>query len=419
MTGPAAKSARRWVVVLAAFVAAGCGTVEQRSAGGEAVDVPRQLKSRQVIVTLAPDTPARWAALGSAIAADHGLVQVGAFPLTSLGVQCLVLETPPTRSVDETVAKLRADPRVESAQVNQAFEGLLPGYDDPYASLQHGALEIRANLAQRWSTGNGVRIAVVDTGVDTEHRDLRGQVAGTANFVERGEESFAEDRHGTAMAGVIAASANNKIGIFGIAPDSHVIAVKACWHPRASSMEARCSSWTLAKAIDFGVGEHVQVLNLSLAGPRDALLGRLIERALSRGITVVAAIMAEGTGASFPASYPGVIGVLGSDSRGIPRVPEGLTGGPWLVAPGTDILTTTPHDGYDFLSGSSLAAAQVSGVAALLLALDPSLPPTAIKARLLESSRPVDQSSRPGAVAFRAVDACMAVASLVPAADCR
>jgi subtilisin family serine protease len=415
----AATSGRWWLVMLAVLSSVACGTVEQRNAGSEVIEMPRQLKARQVIVTLAPDTPARWAALGAAIAADHGLIQVGAFPLTSLGVQCLVLETPPAQSVDETVARLSADPRVESAQLNQVFEGLLPGYDDPYASLQHGALEIRANLAQRWSTGKGVRIAVVDTGVDIEHRDLRGQVAGTANFVEKGEASFAEDRHGTAMAGVIAASANNKIGIFGIAPEAQVVAVKACWHPRASSMEARCSSWTLAKAIDFGLGDHIQVVNLSLAGPRDALLGRLIERALSSGITVVAAIMTEGAGPSFPASYPGVIGVLGSDSRGIARVPESLMGGPWLVAPGTDILTTTPHDGYDFLSGSSLAAAHVSGVAALLLALDPSLKPAAIKARLLEFARPVDQPPRPGLGSLRAVDACMAVASLVPAADCR
>ena len=112
-----------------------------------------------------------------------------------------------------------------------------------------------------------MRVAVVDTGVDTNHPDLADRVVKTINFVEGGEKTFTSDQHGTAVAGVIGARADNGMGIYGIAPDADLLAVKACWHRRPGTSEASCSSWTLAKAIDFAIVERVRVLNLSLSGP--------------------------------------------------------------------------------------------------------------------------------------------------------
>ena len=105
-------------------------------------------------------------------------------------------------------------------------------YNDPYFSLQKGVGEIHVPEAQRWSKGRGVTIAVIDTGVDTQHPELSGRVKLTRNFVDNDAERFRMDRHGTAIAGVIAALTNNGQGIVGVAPAADLLALKACWQER-------------------------------------------------------------------------------------------------------------------------------------------------------------------------------------------
>ena len=300
-----------------AVLAPGCATTSPgtaaRPAEGDAL--PKQLVERVVVVTLAPASSDSSDRITAELAGAHGLRHVGAFPLTSIGVHCVVFEVPANRAMDEVVRGLAADPRVESAQPNQVFRNLAAGPTDPYASFQYGARAIRAPQAHRWATGRGVTVAVIDTGIETEHPDLQGRVAKTANFVDGGAQSFAHDRHGTAVAGVIGARANNNEGIFGVAPEADLIGIKACWHSTAGGLEARCSSWTLAKAIDFAVINGTRVVNLSLGGPPDPLLTRLIAKAIERGTTVVAAAMEGADAPGFPASLPEVIGVVASDSQ--------------------------------------------------------------------------------------------------------
>src|SRR5215467_6479344 len=208
---------------------------------------------------------------------------------------CVVFEMPDGRSIEDVIDRLRRDRLVESVQANQPFGALASPHTDPYGSLQYGAHAIRADLAHRWATGKGVRVAIVDTGVDTSHPDLRSRVVKRATFVEGGERTFTADSHGTAVAGVIAADADNGIGIFGVAPQAQIIVAKACWHRSITSLEAVCSSWTLAKALDFAIAGDARILNLSLGGPPDALLARLIGKALDQGIIVVAAVMDHGS----------------------------------------------------------------------------------------------------------------------------
>jgi subtilisin family serine protease len=258
-----------------------------------------------------------------------------------------------------------------------------------------------------------VRVAVVDTGVDTNHPDLTDRVVKTVNFVEGGEKTFTADYHGTAVAGVIGARADNGIGIYGIAPEADLLAVKACWHRRTGIPEAWCSSWTLAKAIDFAIVERVRVLNLSLSGPPDPLLRRLIVKAVEeQGITVVAAVMEQGDPAlSFPSSLSTVIAVVASDSQGNVRAHAGKHPA-LLAAPGIEVLTTVPNGAYDFLSGSSFATAHVSGIVALLLEGNPQLSPREVRNLLIESGRPVNRND-PETVSIRHVDACEALRRVV------
>jgi len=393
-----------------ALLTAGCSSLAlQERNGAEAQAPPRQLQERQLIVTLAPATPEVWATLAKELSGEYGLDQVGAFPLTSLGVQCVVFQVSENRPLDTVLAQLTADPRVESVQQNQFFQGLGALAGDPYSSLQYGPRAVHADRAHAWVTGRGVRVAVVDTGVDTRHPDLTDRVVKTINFVEGGEKTFTSDYHGTAVAGVIAAHTDNGKGIYGIAPDADLLAVKACWHRRPGTSEAWCSSWTLAKAIDFAIAEHVQVLNLSLSGPPDPLLRRLIVKASSeQSITVVAAVMErEDPALSFPANLSTVIAVIASDSQGRVRARVGKQP-TLLAAPGVEVLTTVPNGAYDFLSGSSFATAHVSGIVALLLEGNPQLSPQQVKDLLVDTGPPVNGND-PETASVHYADACAAL----------
>jgi subtilisin family serine protease len=361
------------------------------------------LSDQQVMVTYPPAPPAIWAQRTQEIAQNYRLGVVYSWTMASIGEQCVVFQVPKGRSAQSVARHLATDPRVGSAQVIETFH-TQGAAADPYARLQHSARTLRLDQAHRLATGKGVRVAVVDTGVDIDHPDLRGRVVTAQSFVDRGEKSFATDIHGTAVAGLIAATAGNDEGIMGVAPEAEILALKACWQQPPGAREAVCNSYTLVKAVDFAITQGAQVINLSLAGPPDPLLGRLIGHALSKGIVVVAAD-GGAPALEFPASYQGVIGILGSDDTKGPAVLVGR-GIATLAAPSVDILTTVPHAAYDLLSGSSFAAAQVSGVAALLLERNPKLTPAELAGIIHKTARPLSPSPA------SQVDACAAVASL-------
>jgi subtilisin family serine protease len=398
-----ARSLRRAAAIGGALLTLSCVSMPLGSASAAAARPTQDEQTeRQVMVTYRPAPPSLWSQTTSALSRNYRLRVVFSWTLASLGEHCVVFEAPANRSARDLVTRLASDPRVGSAQTIEKFETLV---GDPYAHLQHSSQALRLDQAHRWATGKGVRVAVVDTGVDLDHPDLRGRIIKAQNFVDRGERTFTTDIHGTAVAGLIAAGANNEVGIVGVAPGAEVYALKACWQQPPTAREAVCNSYTLAKAVDFAINQGAQVLNFSLAGPPDPLLGRLIGHALSKGIVVVAAD--GGAARDFPASYQGVIGIRGSeDPKGGPAAAteHGRTSS--LAAPAVDILTTVPRSSYDFFSGSSLAAAQVSGVAALLLEKDPKLTPARVADIIRKTARPLNPSH------VSQVDACAAVASV-------
>jgi subtilisin family serine protease len=392
------------------------GATDSASSAGPAGPVTTD----QVMVTYPPAPPAIWTRNTQEIARDYRLGIVYSWTLSTLGEQCVVFQLV-HGSARDLVRRLASDPRVGTAQLLETFHTESAG-GPRYSHLQHSAKTLHLDQAHRLATGKGIRVAVVDTGVDIGHPDLRGRVITARSFVDRGERSFTTDIHGTAVAGLIAATAGNDEGIVGVAPGAEIYALKECWQEPPGAREAVCNSYTLAKAVDFAIAQGVQVLNFSLAGPQDPLLGRLIGHALSKGIVVVAAD-GGAPGRSFPASYQGVIGILGSDdTRAGPAVPVGH-GVSTLAAPSVDILTTVPHGSYDFLSGSSFAAAQVSGVAALLLERNPKLTPSELTAVLHKTAHPLSPAAGPASgprsgPVIGQVDACAAVASLAGAARC-
>lgn len=163
------------------------------------------------------------------------------------------------------------------------------------------------------------------------------------------------------MGGIIVARPGNGAGIVGIAPDAELLALRACVQAGAA---AECDSFGLAKALQFAVDARAQVVNLSLTGPQDRLLGRLIDVALRRGAVVVGAVDPASAAAGFPASHPGVLAVAGSGDphRRAPDV---------LQVPDRGIPAPVPGGGWELVSGSSFASAQLSGLVALAWEMAP------------------------------------------------
>lgn len=412
------RSPRAALAVVAATGLAllpGCSGASRPASGPEGVPPNTRPESEQIMVMLAPAPPFVWTRATRELEQTYRLRTIYSWTLASLGEQCVVFEVPRGRTAQDLLPRLASDPRVGSAQPLETYT-TQAAPSDPYAHLQHGAQTLRLHQAHRWATGKGVRVAVVDTGVDLDHPDLRGRIAVARNFVDRGEQTFTTDIHGTAVAGLIAASAGNEVGIVGVAPQAEIWALKACWQRQPGAREAVCNSYTLAKALDFAIVQKAHVLNFSLAGPKDPLLARLLGTALSRGIIVVAADGGDERH-GFPASLEGVLGVLGSDDlEGGIRIPPGGKPTASLAAPAVDVLTTVPRGSYDFFSGSSMAAAQVSGVAALLLEKDPKLTPGRLAGLIRKTAHPIAGTGNPHTVSR--VDACAALAS-VTGGECR
>lgn len=368
------------VISLAGVVLfAGCASAPSLRANAVLPADVRSMPERYVVVTVRNDiaaspvgvasTPRGYNGMGPytvgsqaraqarSIAASHHMQEVAAWPIAVLGVHCMVYRIGLQADRQAVVADLKRDPRVESVQELGSFATHATGYNDTYAGLQRNLEQLAVPQAHLESRGAGVRVAVVDTGVDTAHVDLKGRTAQSQNFVDRDAAQFLRDRHGTAVAGVIGALANNHVGIVGIAPEVRLLAFKACWETNAQGAAA-CNTFTLAQALAAAIEARADIVNLSLAGPSDPLLTRIVRSGQRAGVIFVGAAPPQGAG--FPVEVDGVIGV---QSSGAVRLDSA-----WLAAPGEDIFTLSPADRYDAASGSSLATAEVSAVIALLKA---------------------------------------------------
>ena len=410
------KVALFWIS-LGLMALTGCGRVALSLNG--IVGTPKQFDSRQIIVALSEDVRTQWQAIHQDILERYDVQQVGKFPLKSIKVNCLVYRVSEMVDVDEVVRRLRTDERIELVQFNRVFDGLQGRSAAAYQELSYGPKQIHADRLQSNVTGKGVSVAVIDTGVDKGHVELKGHIDEAENFVEGGQATFDTDKHGTAVTGVIASQTNNGAGIDGIAPDAKIDVYKACWYGKENE-KALCSSWTLAKAVDAAINKGVRVINLSLSGQEDELLKKLLIAADSRRITVIAAALETGSEPGFPASLPFVIPVVSSDPNGDYKIPRWRTGQAVLVAPGVEILTTMPGNNYDFLSGSSLAAASVSGVVALMLERNPNLSPESIKHTLVRTGRTKgDAAPQENERSPVLIDACRAINALGSEINCR
>lgn len=222
------------------------------------------------------------------------------------------------------------------------------------------------DLPKAWSKsrGQGVRVAVLDTGVDLDHPDLVQNIVPGFNFVSPGKEPWDDNQHGTHVAGIIAA-ANNEIGMVGVAPEAKIVPVKVLDGSGNGTLT------NVAKGIRWAVNEgSADLICMSLGSPNPVQeVRKAIQYALSR--KVVCFVAAGNAGVTkevyYPANYPETI-AIGSIDENLSRSSFSNTGSNLdFMAPGGRILSTVPDNWYAVLSGTSMAAPFAAGVAALAL----------------------------------------------------
>ena len=340
-----------------------------------------------------------------AIAKEYALKEIEQWPLESLSVYCYVFEVAYDRS-DGVVAALSKDSRVESAQWLNTFRTQNideSAYNDAYVEMQHGLDTISLAQAHQLSQGEGTRVAMVDSDVDHRHEDLDGSITRIEHLTHSRHKR--DRRHGTAVASVIGANANNAVGMVGVAPKAMIEVAAACWLDEDLGVSV-CDTFSLAKALDGMFLDPPHIVNLSLCGPEDALLSRILRQLIDRGVVVVAAAANSNDGASvFPANMPTVISVasIGNTDKSSPT--------DTLRAPGEGILVAVPSNDYEFRSGSSLATAHVTGIVALLKSKFPDISAAELKDVLANSQT----GSEAG---LTAVNACRAFELLGAAVSC-
>ncbi|GAA2458419.1 type VII secretion-associated serine protease mycosin [Streptomyces macrosporus] len=265
----------------------------------------------------------------------------------------------------------------------------------------------RVLLEELWKNteGKGVKVAVIDTGVDDDHPQLKGAVDTKlgknflpknpkkdeyGNVPERGAENGTDDTvgHGTKVAGIIAARPADNTGFVGIAPEATIIPI------RQNDAAGNGDTGTLAASINYAVEVGADVINISqdTAEPLkpNSALERAVNAALAAGVVVVASAGNDGLGGNvketYPASYEGVIAVASSD-RNNERAPFSQSGDfVDVAAPGVDMISTVPKGGHCADNGTSFSAPYVAGVAALLVAEHPEWKPHQIAAQIMQTA---------------------------------
>ncbi len=333
-------------------------------------------RPREVLVILSADIPE---ARISELSQDFGLELNFAYPSQLLAARVLLFHIADTRTVAEVVQQLGTDARIHAVQPDYIFTAA--GASKPLPGSQYAPEKLHLHEAHKVAHGDHVKIAIIDTAIDKAHPALPDAIAATFGVLD--EPKAASLVHGTAIASVIAGRAD----LTGVAPLARLLSVQA--FASGTSGEAQSHTFAILKGLDWAVLNGARVVNMGFAGPNDTLLGQSIAAAVKKGVVIVAAAGNEGPFAppAYPGAYPNVIAVTAVDRNDI--VFKNANRGTYIsiAAPGVDIVTAAPDASYSTASGTSLAAAQVSGIAALMLEKNPKLTSKDIRDALSKSAR--------------------------------
>lgn len=340
----------------------------------------RPHRPREVLVLLATADAAE---VTTEIMRRHSLVAVDSELIALIDATLVRFELVDNRPLERVLTALIADGSILSAQPNYVYAasdaGVATSLGKHYP--QYAPDKMRIREAHAIASGRGVKLAVIDTAADETHPELAGAIADRFDALREGE--IAAEPHGTAITGLISA----RLAMQGVAPEARVLSVRAFASSEGGAPQS--TSQALVRGINWAFGAEARLFNLSFAGPNDELLGKVIAAAGKRGAIFIAAAGNDGPEASpaYPAAFPGVIAVTATDDS--EHVFDMAARGEHIAiaAPGVDVLAPAPGGAYEVSSGTSLAAAHVTGIVALILQRDPSATPDNVRAVLGATAR--------------------------------
>jgi subtilisin family serine protease len=367
----------------------------------------RPHRPREILVLV---DAARASEIAARLASQYNVTADPRVTIPLLDGALVRLRLPAGRSLESLLAALSTDPEIEQAQPNYDYS-VSKDKTSPKTAPQYAGEAIRLDAAHRLARGNGVLVAVIDTAIEAAHPELVGTIAGMFDAV--GEGPAVPEPHGTEIAGILAAHAE----LTGVAPEAKLLSVRA--FRSGKKTPALSTSFQLLKGINWAFDAGAKVMNMSFTGPMDPLLDRIIKAAADKGVIFVAAAGNNGPKGAplYPAAYPQVIAVTATDDKD--RLYGKANRGDYIsiAAPGVDIIAPALKGGYALSSGTSMAAAHVSGVVALLLERDGKLDWSNAREILSASARKPDGSTGGKAFGAGILDAAGALGEKGGAAD--
>jgi subtilisin family serine protease len=316
------------------------------------------------------------------LAQRHRLTSVESHDIPLVGATYHRWRIADGRGVSEVIRALEADGVVRHAQPNYRFT-LAQAVPAPTAgteldaSAQYASVKLRLSEAHRFATGEKVLVAVIDSAIDTSHPEIIDAVADRFDAIT---PAGAVNPHGTEMAGAIVARAK----LTGVAPNVRLLAIRAF---NGEGEKSEATTLSLLTGIDWAVAHGARIINMSFAGPYDPDIARGLAAAKQKGVVLIAA--AGNAGPKSPPLYPAadknVIAVtaIDADNRLLSAANRGKHVA--VAAPGVDVLAPAPRRAYQLITGTSVAAAEVSGIAALLVEIKPSITPDEVR-KVLQST---------------------------------
>jgi hypothetical protein len=357
----------------------------QRGPRGTPSANERRLVPDEVVIEVANSVSSQQI---DALQRRHNLTRIEAQTFQLSGTTLFRWRIPDRRSVAAVVRALEADRVVASAQPNYLFtlqedEARMVAEGD---AAQYELAKLHLPQAHRLAKGDKVLVAVIDSSVDATHPELAGAVAKTYDALST---PMAPHKHGTAIAGLIAAHGK----LMGAAPGAHILAIRAF---DGTGVKAEGTTFNILKGLDWAAANGARIINMSFAGPPDSAVHRSLEAAHKKGIVLIAAVGNTGPKSPplYPAADPNVIAVTATDAddKLLPQANRGRHIA--IAAPGAQILVAIPDGGYEVSSGTSYSAAEVSGIAALMLERRGDLTPDKVRDILLATAKDLGPKGR-------------------------